>query len=388
MEKIDVYILSNENAIPYIEFETIHEKQKISDTEYLYTDDKYNSQNIIKTKKLPTGTLLINIINLYDKIMTVLKECKEMIYESEKIRDGDYRDSVLELKRRLLALGKVLKIFINYVDIFYIDITINYSKERNDIQSELYTAKNYWNDLENPQHKGYYTNLAEKLEYMSTSQYIKDRCLEFFDNTITQLEEMKNLVDNSFVYTKEKSRTKIFSGTDLILPRPTIYFSNEHSKHYIPIKNIYKVQTLTEFFNCSIYHIYLSGKVIAKCKGCNKYFIPNRTNQVYCGEKCRELKENKIGDKRGEKYSNKSHKLYECIRKRLIHCPKKYEQEIKKFKENYKYNDLLEKLEKSYTKDKTINVELELLKIYTSYDKYLQQTYPSKIKCKSSIYWV
>lgn len=385
MNTINAYILSNENAMPYIEFETRNKEQKISDTEYLYTNDKYNSQNIIKLGKFPTGTSLINIINLYDKIMAVLKECKEMIYETEKIRDGDYRDSIVKLKRRLLALGKVLKIFINYIDIFYIDITINYSKERNNIQSELYTAKNYWNSLKDPQHKGYYTNLAEKLEYMNTAQYIKDRCLEFFDNTITQFEEMKNLVDNSFVYTKEKSRTKIFSGTDLILPRPTIYFSNKYSKHYLPIKYRYKVQTLTEFFNCSIYHIYLSGKVIAKCKGCNKYFIPNRTNQVYCSEKCRELKEDKIGDKRGEKYSNNSHKLYECIRKRLIRSPKKYEKEIKNFKGNYKYNDLLEKL---YIKDNTINIELELLKIYTNYDKYLQKTYPSKRRCKSSIYWV
>lgn len=385
METFKPYILSNENAMPYIEFETKHKKQKISNTEYLYTDDKYNSQNIIKLEKLPTGTLLINIINLYDKIMRELKECKEMIYESEKIGDGDYRDSILELKRRLLALEKALKIFINYVDIFYIDITINYGKEINNIQSELYMAKNFWNSLEDAQYKEYYTNLEKKFEYMSTGQYIKDRCLEFFDNTITQFEKMKNMVDNSFVYTKEKSRTKMFSGADLILPRPTIHFSNEHSKHYIPIKYRYKVQTLTEFFNCSIYHIYLSGKVIAKCKGCNKYFIPNRTNQVYCSEKCRELKEDKIGDKRGEKYSNKSYKLYESIRKRLIRSPKKYEKEIKNFKENYKYNDLLEKL---YIKDNTINIELELLKIYTNYDKYLQKTYPSKRRCKSSIYWV
>lgn len=379
MEKIDEYILSNENAITYMDFETL-----ISNTEHLYIDDKCNSQNNMELNSRPTGTSLIEIINLYDKIMDVLKECKEMIFESEKIRDGDYRDSIRELKRILPEISTKLNILVNYIDIFYIDITVNYNKELVTIGNELYTAKNFWNNFEDPQHKEYYTNLERKLEYMYTGKCIKDRCLEFFNNTIAQFEEMKNMVDTSFVYTKEKSKTKIFSGTDLILPRPTIYFSNDYSKHYIPIKYIYKVQTLTEFFNCSIYHIYLSGKVIAKCTGCNKYFIPNRTNQIYCNTECRELKEFRVGEKRGKKYSNNSYMLSECIRKRLIRSPKKYINEIKKFQENYNYNNLLERLEK----DNTIDTELELLKIYTKLNKYLQKTYPSQIKYKSSKYWI
>lgn len=389
MEKISAYIISNENAIPYIEFEIVHKKQKINGTEHLYIKDKLNKSNNRKLKKkFSIGTLLIHIINLYDKIMSTLKECREIIYESEKICDGDYRDSVQILKKRLLDISEILNILTNYIDCFYIDIYINYYKELTNIQNELYTAEHFWNNLENPQHKQYYNELKNKYEYMRTAQYMKDKCLEFFDNLIAEFKEMKNIVDNSFVYSKEDSRTKIFSGISLVLPTPIINFSNEFTKCPTPIKYTYTLKCLTEFFNCSIYHIYLSGKVIAKCKGCGKYFIPSRTNQVYCNEKCRELKEEKIGNKRGEKYSNNSYKLYECIRKRLNHSPKKYEKEIINFKENYKYNDLLEKLERLYIKDNTINIELELLKIYTKIDKYLQQTYPSRNKCKTSKYWV
>lgn len=389
MEEIKNYILSNDNAIPYIEFEIVNKKQKINGTEYLYIKDKLNNVNNTKLKKkFPIGTLLIHIINLYDKIMDTLKECREMIYESEKIHDGDYRDSVRVLKKRLLDISKILNILTNYIDYFYIDIYINYYKELNNIQNELYTAKHFWNNLENSQHKQYYNKLKDKYEYMRTAQYMKDKCLEFFDNLITEFKEMKNIVDNSFVYTKEDSRTKIFSGISLVIPTPIINFSNEFTKCPAPIKYTYTPKCLTEFFNCSIYHIYLSGKVIAKCKGCSKYFIPSRTNQVYCNERCRELKEEKIGNKRGEKYSNNSYKLYENIRKRLNRSPKRYEKEITNFKTNYKYNDLLKKLEKLYIKDNTINIELELLKIYTKIDKYLQQTYTSRNKCKSSRYWI
>ena len=72
MEKIRTYILSNENAIPYIEFTLKQKEPKINDTEYLYTIDKSNSQNIIKSKKLPTGSILITIIYLYYKILKII----------------------------------------------------------------------------------------------------------------------------------------------------------------------------------------------------------------------------------------------------------------------------------------------------------------------------
>lgn len=388
MEKIRVYILSNENAIPYIEFTLKQKEPKINDTEYLYTIDKSNSQNIIRSKKLPTGTILITIINLYDKIMKVLLECKEMIYESEGIRDGDYKDSVRELKVRLLDINKTLNIITNYIDRFYLDITVNHNIELQNAHSELYMAEHFWNSLEDPQHQHYYRNLKKKFEYMSNAQFIKDRCVEFFENLISEFEKMKNIVDTSFVYTpRENSKTKIFSGTDLILPTPTIYFSNEYSKHSTPIKYVYKLQNITEFFNCSIYHIFLSGKVITKCKGCNRYFIPNRTNQIYCNAECRELKEERNADKRDKRYSQNSYIFYNNIRTRLNRSPKKYKEEVKNFKENYNYTDKKKELEELYKKDSTINIELELLKIYTNFDKYLQEKYPSHKKYETSKYW-
>lgn len=388
MEKIRAYILSNENAIPYIEFTLKQKEPKINDTEYLYTIDKSNSQNIIRSKKLPTGTILITIINLYDKIMKVLLECKEMIYESEGIRDGDYKDSVRELKGKLLDINKTLNIITNYIDRFYLDITVNHNIELQNAHSELYMAEHFWNSLEDPQHQHYYRNLKKKFEYMSNAQFIKDRCVEFFENLISEFEKMKNIVDTSFVYTpRENSKTKIFSGTDLILPTPTIYFSNEYSKHSTPIKYVYKLQNITEFFNCSIYHIYLSGKVIAKCKGCNRYFIPNRTNQIYCNAECRELKEERNADKRDKRYSQNSYIFYNNIRTRLNRSPKKYKEEVKNFKENYNYTDKKKELEELYKKDSTINIELELLKIYTNFDKYLQEKYPSHKKYETSKYW-
>lgn len=382
---MDMYILSNDNAIPYIEFKI---KQKENNTENLYIKDKWNSVNSKKSKELSTGTLLIKIINLYDNIIKVLTECRNMIYESEKIKDGDYRDSVRILKEKLLDINQVLNIIVNYIDCFYIDIFINYNKEMNTIQNELYTAEHLWGILEDNEHKEYYSNLKQKLEYMRTPQCMKDKCLEFFNNLISEFENMKKAIDKSFIYTKEDSMTKIFSGITLMLPKPIIDFSNKYTKNPTPVKYLYKLESLTDFFNCSIYHTYLSGKVIVKCKVCGKYFIPNKTNQIYCNKKCRNLKEDKNADNREATYSTNSYKLYRNIRSRLNRSPKKYEKVIENFKKNYDYNNMLKTLTELYSKDHTIDIELELLKIYTHIDRDLQATYPSNKKYLTSKYWV
>lgn len=387
--KLSGYMLDESNAMPYIEFELEQKEQGIPDTEHLYTEDKYNKSNIINFENHPTGTTLITIINLYDEIIKVLTECKEMIYESEKERDGDYRDSVRILKHKLCELNKALNIISNFIYCFHIDVFNNREKRLDQIHCKLFTAEHFWHNIDSPQSKKYYMNLQEEYNYLSTSKSIKDMCLKFFDDLISEFEEMKYKVDNSFIYTNDKSYTKVFSGEDLKLSVSTIYFSNQYKKHPTPIKYVYKLHTLTDFFNCSIYHIYLSGKVIAKCKGCNKYFIPNRTNQIYCNSECRELKEERNADKREKRYSSDSYQLYKGIFCRLNRSTEKYGEDFENFKENYKYADKKRELEELYKKDSTIDVELELLKLYTKIDKELQEKYLSHTrKCTTSKYWV
>ena len=85
---INAYVLGKDNARTFVEF-TLKVKNEIesgfkSGTEYFYIVDKNNKENNMKLKKLPIGTILVIILNNYNRIKKVLENHKNMIYNAEK----------------------------------------------------------------------------------------------------------------------------------------------------------------------------------------------------------------------------------------------------------------------------------------------------------------
>ena len=126
----NAYVLSKDNAKVFVEFYlSVGNKTKkefVEGTEYFYLEDKNNEENNIEFEEKPIGTMLILILNNYDEIKKVLENHKNMIYNEEKERDGDYRNSLNGLKADLIKIAPQLAIFNNYIDRFYIDIYYNY----------------------------------------------------------------------------------------------------------------------------------------------------------------------------------------------------------------------------------------------------------------------
>ena len=420
---INAYVLGNDNARTFVEF-TLKVKNEIesgfkSGTEYFYIVDKNNKENNMKLKKLPIGTILVIILNNYNRIKKVLENHKNMIYNAEKESDGDYKDSLKGLKEDLTNISKALSIFNNFIDSFAVEVHYNYHMDlynlTNEIkQSEYFdhssfklkekyikikekteklkddeeTLNNYMNTLSLEekvylQSSNHYKNLQEQFIYMSTAQCLKDKCISFFDNWLEEFEKMKKIVDKAFIPTYENSRYYTFSGITLQLPSPTIEFSK--SKKAKETKYKYELSTLTDFIYASLYHLQLERLRIIKCKCCKRYFIPTENNQVNCNT----ISDEKVKDKyswQKQELSIKSTSqiFYDAIYSRLR---RNHKEEFEQFKQNYNYKKKRKMLEQKYSSEEEI--EQELLKWLTKYDKEFFTRFPSKTrKPTTEKYWV
>lgn len=419
---INAYVLSKDNAKTFAEF-TLKVKNETESgfengTEYFYIVDKNNKENNMKLKKLPIGTILVIILNNYNRIKKVLENHKNMIYNAEKESDGDYKDSLKGLKEDLTNISKALAIFNNFIDSFTFDIYYKYNVDlynlTNEIrQSEYFdqkslklkekyikikekteklkddeeTLNNYINSLNLEekvylQHSNHYQNLQEQFIYMSTAQCLKDKCISFFDNWLNEFEKMKKIVDNAFVPTYENSRYYTFSGITLQLPSPTIEFSKSRKAKETKYK--YELSTLTDFIYASLYHLQLEGLRIIKCKCCKKYFIPTENNQVNCNTMSDEkVKDEYSWQKQELSIKSTSQVFYDAIYSRLR---RNHKEEFEKFIQNYNYKEKRKLLEQKYLSEEEI--EQELLKWLTKYDKEFFIKFPSKTrKPTTTKYW-
>ena len=100
-----------------------------------------------------------------------------------------------------------------------------------------------------------------------------------------------------------------------------------------------------------------------KCKNCNEYFIPKRTDQVFCTKKCKEnyiYKNMRLG-----RDKEKVNLYYAKLRKR--------------YNNNPTYHEELEKLKNLYQdcKSKQLDDE-EIMKILTNFEETVKSTYTVK----------
>lgn len=420
---INAYVLAKDNAKTFVEF-TLKVKNEIesgfkSGTEYFYIVDKNNKENNMKLKKLPIGTILVIILNNYNRIKKVLENHKNMIYNAEKESDGDYKDSLKGLKEDLTNISKALAIFNNFIDSFSVDVYHKYNvdlynltneikqseyfdhssfklkekylkikKEAEKLKADEKTLKDYINTLSLEekaylQSSNHYKNLQEQFIYMSTAQCLKEQCISFFDNWLNEFEKMKKIVDNAFVPTYENSRYYTFSGITLQLPSPTIEFSKLRKAKETKYK--YELSTLTDFIYASLYHLQLEGLRIIKCKCCKEYFIPTENNQVNCNTISDEkVKDEYSWQKQESSIKSTSQVFYEAIYSRLR---RNHKEEFEEFKKNYNYKEKRNLLEQKYSNEEEI--EQALLKWLTKYDKEFFTRFPSKTrKPTTEKYWV
>lgn len=424
---INAYVLSKDNAKAFAEFNlSIGNKTKnefVAGTEYFYLEDSNNEENNIKFEKEPIGTMLILILNNYDEIKKVLENHKNMVYNAEKERDGDYRDSLKGLKEDLTKIAPQLAIFNNFIDSFAVEVYDNYHKVLDDLFNKIQNCKyfdqksfklkaeyiridnkieklkddeetlnDYINALSDEekvylQHSKHYKDMQEQFIYMSTAQCLKDKCISFFDNWLNEFEKMKGIVDNAFLPSYKKSRHFVFSGIELHSPSTTIEFSkpklSEKGKPKAE-KYKYELTTLTDFVYANLYHLQLHFIKVIKCKYCQTYFIPTENNQVTCGDEARddEAKDDLLKSNKG-KIIPTSQIFYNTIYTRLR---RNHKEEFEEFIQNYNYQEKRKLLEQKYSSEEEI--EQELLKWLTEYDKEFFAKFPSKTRKPTTIeYW-
>lgn len=428
----NTYVLSKDNAKTFAEFnlrKRVKKKGKYEfkkGSEYFYLEDKNNEENNIEFEEKPIGTMLILILNNYDEIKKVLENHKNMIYNEEKKRDGDYRNSLNGLKADLIKIAPQLAIFNNYIDRFYVDIHYNYHKVLDDLFNKIKSCEyfdhksfklkekyieidntieklkddkesldNYINTL-NPEEQYFcqgrnstYKPLQEQFIYMSRAQCLKDKCISFFDNWLEEFEKMKEIVDKAFLPTSKSSRYFVFSGIPLNSPNTTINFSQAKSYENFgkPKAEKYKYEliTLTDFVYANLYHLQLDTIKVIKCKYCQKYFIPTENNQVICDdeEAHEDIKFYSPSRPKETKVISHSELLYNKIYSRLR---RNHKEEFEKFKQNYNYKDKKKLLEQKYSSEEEI--EQELLKWLIEYDKEFFKKFPSKTrKPTTTEYW-
>lgn len=425
----NAYVLSKDNAKVFAEFYlSVGNKTKkgfVEGTEYFYLEDKNNEQNNIEFEEEPIGTMLIIILNNYNKIKRVLENHKNMIYNAEKERDGDYGDSLRGLKKDLTKIAPQLAIFNNFIDRFSCDIHFNYPKafenlfnkiksceyfdqksfrlkekyiridnKIEELKADKESLDNYINTL-SPEEQYFcqgrnnlYKPLQEQFIYMSRGQCLKDKCISFFDNWLNEFKEMKEIVDKAFSPNHKKSRHFVFSGIELHSPSTTIEFSKpklaEKGRPKTE-KYKYELSTLTDFVYANLYHLQLNFIKVIKCKYCQTYFIPTENNQVTCGDEERDDKaKDNLLKSNEEKIISTSRIFYNTIYSRLR---RNHKEEFEEFRQNYNYEEKRKLLEQKYSSEEEI--EQKLLKWLTKYDKEFFTRFPSKTrKPTTEKYWV
>ncbi len=207
-----------------------------------------------------------------------------------------------------------------------------------------------------------YKQTIEDLKKKDTIDYMLQQLAKSVAEFINALGEGIDLIKKSFIYNSE-TRNNNFSGIQAYIPTARIDYKTDCFKFPRPYKYTYEIKCIEDFFNVTIYQISLNHKVILKCKNCNEYFIPKRTDQVFCTKKCKEnyiYKNMRLG-----RDKEKVNLYYAKLRKR--------------YNNNPTYHEELEKLKNLYQdcKSKQLDDE-EIMKILTNFEETVKSTYTVK----------
>lgn len=240
--------------------------------------------------------------------------------------------------------------------------------------------------------------LEQQYENLKNGNIIKNACIQFLDNYINDLEEIKKLIDNSFLNKSKKSNTKKFKLNQLYLPLSNFEYNLENENPEIEKYN-YTFTNIKELCYITFYQLLLNKKVISKCHCCNDYFIPReRNDEIYCYREYKTKRNEIITCKEKGKYKTYNLKRKNDIDNLYGNLLNRLNGRIKKQDKNYDfYSELKLKLTQA---KKKINKKANQTQKYNKYniifhryltlfDKSYQRKFPKENKnsYSSNQYW-
>ena len=240
--------------------------------------------------------------------------------------------------------------------------------------------------------------IEQQYEDFKNGNIIKNACIQFLDNYINDLEEIKKLIDNSFLNKSKDSNTKKFRLNQLYLPQSNFEYNLRNENPEIE-KYIYTFTNIKDLCYITFYQLLLNKKVISKCQCCNDYFIPReRNDEIYCYRKYKTRRNEIITCKEKGKYKTYNFKRKNNIANLYGNLLNRLNGRIKKQDKNYDfYNELKLKLTQA---KKKVNKKANKTQKYNKYniifhryltlfDKYYQKKFPkgNKNSYSSNQYW-
>lgn len=366
------------------------------------------------------GYTLTSILNNYDMIIKCLNNYKkdfecitEKLQEKNIIENllYDYElpeplwlDILYQLEHELYYLNTEWSAIL-LVDLysFETDILVELPKYREELQKNINLLKkeaveitNKVNISENDRKRLENLKIGinelqkqweEIFEEKGYGLYYKNKCIEFIDEYIKKLENIKNFVNDSFPKKTADSNTRIYKEIEKEpLKAPTV-------EPIIGEKNrvrtySYTFCSLEELCHATIFHLVTSAKkVISRCEysKCRKYFIAPKSNNIYCpNENCQ-----KKG--KSEKFDNSTitYQLYKRLKARLL---KRINRNDNK---KMNYIEIRQEIEKEYHELQKEYTEKEIWKDDADFHLYLtkkdiefQTKYPTlKREYDTKKYW-
>lgn len=358
----------------------------------------HNSEKIILNNKLDLGEILIFILNNYH---ILIERLKQLISENQELL-SNFKDTDTMLNRKyceyeffidnLLKDFEFLKNFDVYFIIYYIEyfLTETFRKHQSkvkDIEIGLNKKQKYIKVILEQYGISNTKELKKIYDELNMPNAIINAWITQLLSFEKNIKQLENIVNSAFAPSYENSKTNLFTGINIELPKPSIQYSSDGYRFPIPVKYTYKIDTLQDLFYVTIYHLSMEHKIIRKCQGCSKYFIPSRTNELFCS-----------GDYSNSYYSKEvegattSKKFYRALKKRLFVKRNgvyntRYEDERTEFELNYDYKTKRNEYIELYNGDMN-KVEIALLKLYTNFDKKLQKKENTTKPCSTECYWI
>lgn len=314
------------------------------------------------------GNTLIEFLNNIQKVRELFEVCKNNI-----------SNSITEETNKYVAVD-LLKLL---CENFKTSSDLKHCSRL--IQNEIYTF------IKNgiPTRERFLSTTEEFKGKIDNPRFYQTQCIAFINRFLRNLDKLENLAQNSFEKKKVNSDesdynlANKFNIDDLVIPTADLQFNKNKSTI---IQYTYKVHTIEDLMNITIYHLMLNNNVLVKCKCCHKYFIPIRNNRSYCtttiwgtrknGENitCEHKVKQGYHTSRESTYIKKYNNIYKKINKHLntekinlrknIKIKKELDKLFADFKNEYK------KTCKKYKYDKNnIEFKKELDKLFNTINK-------------------
>lgn len=262
------------------------QQDKNNNTEQIYISNLSTEEVVYSFEENRVGTSLISFLNNYDKI---INEFEKYIYKYENTIKFDFESLhtyMKELENNLLKIFDEARIIGITLNEFLCDMRYDHEKEKYNFYLENYHEKisnNNRYDFEEMSIS--YSSIRNYKNFEDDNTFYKKLWIRFLKQYKDLLKNLKSQLDISFISKKDKSNyTKKFNGTPALLPPTEVFYEEGVPSNYLEtVEHRYYINNFSDFIYSSLHSIFISKKVISKCKRCKKYFITCKDNdEIYC----------------------------------------------------------------------------------------------------------